>query len=325
MSSVSDLERLRDEHARADIGPDLLDLLDRIVRATAPSYPAREYSDAGVWNREALEDARQDWFTTRLLGRGDLTVMLKSAATVGSLRGMLTRSFGQFLTNRRRRTSATNLFQRTVKALRADSKFSSVGSSRTVGDQLWTLTAGSSSELTTVTLEELVKAAWELDDDALQVVRYGPYSLKSSPILREPSLVHFLEHLLQCAGGATATADLFHVMRHRFNLIALPPAELDEGIVASDIAPPAQVEQSEIARSVLSRLDIPRTAVLREFEHNDGDLRVTARALGLPIHSVTSAVDEVMAMISEYADTADDAAAVYTRLIESLFLQSEDR
>lgn len=31
------------------------------------------------------------------------------------------------------------------------------------------------TEVSGLTLEELVKAGWELDDQALQVVRYGPY------------------------------------------------------------------------------------------------------------------------------------------------------
>ena len=46
---------------------------------------------------------------------------------------------------------------------------------------------------------------------------------------------------------------------------------------------------------------------------------------GLPPDEIVEDVDDVLAMIAEYADTADDAVAAYERLIESLFLQSEDR
>src|SRR5258707_15403238 len=115
MSSVPTIEALRAEHKAEVIGPLIKDLLEKIVRATAPTYPPLEYSDAQVWNSEALEDALHGWVAERLLRRGDLAAMLLRASTIAHFRAMLTTSFGQFLTNRRPRTSATNLFTNTKK------------------------------------------------------------------------------------------------------------------------------------------------------------------------------------------------------------------
>ena len=143
----TDLQNLRQEHADRVIGPELEHLLARIVRATARAYPPAEYSDAGVWDSAALADALQDWVETRLLSRGDLSKMLLRYQSVGALRGALTRSFEQFLTNRRRRTSATNLYQRTTKMLREDSdSFAKLGRADRSHEQLWTLAAGPATE-----------------------------------------------------------------------------------------------------------------------------------------------------------------------------------
>ncbi len=199
---MSELEDLRREHAEKTVGPRLADLLERIVRATAPTYPPVEYSDAGVWNREALEDALHDWVTARLLARGDLARMLAAATTISRLRSMLTTSFGQFLTNRRQRTSATNLFQRIVKILKTDGRFAAVSTSRSSAQQLWTLSESPADDIGDDEVQErLLKAASSKSDDDLGVIRYGPYSLKSSPILRNPALADFLVFLLGQAEG----------------------------------------------------------------------------------------------------------------------------
>ena len=120
--------------------------------------------------------------------------MLAQAASLGSLRGALTRSFRQFLTNRRERTSSSNLYQRTTKILRSGSPFVAVGSSTKSGEQLWTVGAedGSHSEdRSSKSLRELVQVAFELDDAELELIHYRQNSLKSSPILRNPKLRQF--------------------------------------------------------------------------------------------------------------------------------------
>ena len=59
------LHDLRGEYVADGYGPLLADLVDRVVRATAPRYPAQEYSDAGVWNKEAFEVQSREIQTRR--------------------------------------------------------------------------------------------------------------------------------------------------------------------------------------------------------------------------------------------------------------------
>jgi hypothetical protein len=323
---MSELEDLRREHAEETIGRRIADLLGRVVRATAPTYPPNEYSDARTWNREAMEDALQDWVTVRLLGRGDLARMLATATTGPRLRGMLTTSFGQFLVNRRQRTSATNLFQRVVRVLREDSRFEAVGTSRSSATQRWTLAAAPTERAADEqVLEGLVKAAASRSNDELEVVHYGPYSLKSSPILRNPQLADFLAFLLEQAGSSLSAADLFQVLRIRFNLTDSAEVELDPRIADGAPAVVSSVETTVLAESVLARLGRERALLIRHLHAAGGDPQRAAEAAGVSQAEMASALDHVMALIADYAETSDEAIAVYRRLTESLFVQGEDR
>jgi hypothetical protein len=317
---VSALADLQQEHAEHGIGPELARLLARVVKATAVTYPASEYSDAAVWNREALEDALHDWIETRLIGRGDLTVMLGSASSVGSLRSGLTRSFGQFLTNRRRRSSASNLYKRTLALLREDEPFRPVGSAGRPSEQLWTLTAEPAPHPSALSVSDLAKTSWELSDEALDVVRYGPHSLKSSPILREPKLRTFIAHLLSRAGGSVNTADLFEVIRHRFNLVPFTREELDEQLESGEPSVMARVERRQAVESILARIGDERRRILEELVRQGGDVEAAASSLGTNVGETGSLLSDVMDMIADYAESLEEAIGIYRELTESLFL-----
>lgn len=321
---MSDLDMLRAEHAQYGIGPELSALLGRVAKATAPTYPAADFSPSGSWDEASLQDALQDWILTRLLERGDLPLMLASARTAGGLRALLTRSFGQHLTNRRRRTSATNLFTRTVRLLRVDEGFALAAPSAAVGDAGWTLAhQEQSAPATPESVAALVKAAGMRSDADLGVVRYGPYSLKSSPILREPQLRDFVRFLLENADGYVTVTQLFNVMRHRFNLIEPAPIELDEAKVLEPGDVAGTVEARLLARSVVARLSADQTRMLRALADADGDAKVAAAGIGATVAQFTEALDATYALIAEYADTPEDAVAVYQRVVESLYLEVE--
>ncbi len=321
---MNELEGLQAEHAEQIIGPRLAELLARIVDATAPSYPPSQYSDARVWNRDALDDALQDWTLTRLLERGDLSVMLASAGSIGALRGMLTRSFAQHLINRRRRTSATNLFSRTVALLRSDDAFRAVGRASTAGTQRWTLAGHpTGAPASPGTVSRLIKAAGARTDTELGVVRYGPYSLKSSPILRGPALREFVAFLLAEADGDLTTGEIFEVMRHRFNLVELPPVELDETLVEREPPVPTAVETRVFAAGVLARVGRRNAELIRAVAAADGDPFAAAHTVGAAPAEVAAALDALHALIAEYAESADEAVAVHRQVIESLFFEGE--
>jgi hypothetical protein len=312
MASRPSLETLRAEHGSQVIGPLLKDLLEKIVRATAPTYPPLEYSDAQVWNAEALEDALHGWVADRLLRRGDLAAMLLRANTTDHLRAMLTTSFGQFLTNRRPRTSASNLFIRTKKMLRA--KFFPVGASASrAADQLWTVEGGI-EEPASISIRGLVAIAHELNDDALEVVRYGPHSLKSSPILRDPRLEEFLRHVLGRAEGAVTLGQIAEVERYRFNLPAFEQVELESALENEAVSTAAAVERSDLARSVLMRLGSDLEPVVRAYAETDS-VAAAARKAGLSGAVFSDRLNRVLAMIAEFADDPEEASAVFQELL----------
>lgn len=308
----ADLEQLRREHAERVIGPQLMALLERIVRATAPAYPAAEYSDSGTWDSEALADALQEWVEVRLLKRGDLSKLLTRATSMPALRGALTRSFKQFLTNRRRRTSATNLYQRTTKMLRAETEhFAKVGQARRSHEQLWTLRELAEDGLarSRLSIPALVAIACELDDDELEVIRYEETRLKSSPILREPKLRAFVIHLLGEAEGALDQSTIAEVMRRRFGLFELVEVSLEEEGLAAPAPEPRSVEQGDLVASALARLGKARCEELREFYSSPTDPEVLPEAVNVAI-----------TLVAEYARSAEEAEAAYDQLIESLLI-----
>jgi phage FluMu protein gp41 len=245
--------------------------------------------------------------------------MLVTAASERALRAALTTSFSQFLINRRRRTSATNLFKRTVKVLVSSELFQLVAGKPPSSATVWTLSRQPSGVSSAVSQKSLLALAWELSDQELEVVRYGPYSLKSSPILREPALVRFLVHLLGRADGALSLAQIAEVMRLRFNLTQLSQVEIDDQLASNEQPIIAQVEVSEVVSSVRSRLGRSAIEALREFSKAGGDFKRAAVILDTSPRQVQAEVSSAMSMIAEYAETLDEARVAYAKLVESLF------
>ena len=269
------LESLRREHDEVGIGPHLDDLLRRIVRATAQVYPPTEYSRAKVWNQEALDDLLQEWVAERLFGRRDLDTMLSTAVSLPAFRRALSTSVSQMIINHREKSSAANLFKRSRRILQSGTRFVSITPGASPASELWTLaeTAGRGASEQTGALTAI---AWELDDDVLEVVRYGPTSLKSSPILREEALLRFLEHLLTRADGALTLGQILDVMRRRFNLLVPIDAELNDKLANSSLTPLQSVEIEDLATSVLARMGHERARIVRAFATVGGDVGETA-------------------------------------------------
>jgi len=312
------LDDLRREHAERGIGNDLLALLERIVRSTSATYPA-QYSDTGVWNDDSRADALQDWIATRLVGRGDLPVILLTAKSLDSFRAALTTSFRQFLVNRRGRSSASNLYSRTQHTLEGSDEFKLVGGRARSSAALWTLASNSSGDVSTLSQEDLVRVAWELSDDDLGVVRYGPYSLKSSPILRQSGLITFLLHLLGSAKGAVSLGQIAATMRLRFNLASLGTAELGDSLASDEPAPLAAIEAAELASSVLAQIGELSTKCLRSLRLAGGDFDQAARSAGVSKRQLETELSRVLSLIAQDAEDRDQAMEVYERLVESLF------
>ncbi len=317
---MSNLEELRAEHEAKVIGPLLAGLLARVATATAKTYPP-DYSPTGTWNDEAIEDVLHDWTEDRLLRRKDLSKLLAGARSEGALRSGLTTSLGQHLTNHRRRSAATNLFKRVLATLRNDDAFEAVGAAGSAADQPWTLTTNPAQKPSALGENELVQLAFELTDEDLGVVRYGPHSLKESPILRKPGLHRFLTHMLERAGGALSPGTLINVVRRRFNLVAPEDVEIEEAATAAE-APLGGVEIGALAASVISRMGRQRCElIIAQAQHDDPV--AAAEAAGVDIATMKRALSETLALVAEHATDADEARAIYKVVVERLFGESE--
>jgi hypothetical protein len=314
------LQQLRAEHERDFVGPELKRLLERVASATARRYPP-SYSDAGVWNDESIADALQGWAIDRLIGRKDLTKLLAGARSAASLRAGLTRSFEQYLTNGRERSSATNLYQRTVKMLRTDADFQRIGNARKAHEQLWTLASDPQQAPSSTELRTRLQVAAELSDEELNVVKYGAFSLKSSPMLRQRDLKRFLVHLL--AGiGALTPADIMEIMRRRFALVEPESMELAEDIEPSEPTVHDQATQEAIARSIAARLGAERTRLLAALADHE-DFAAAAQGAGTDERSVRRAYADMLAMVTAEAVEPDETEHICGLILETLFGDSE--
>jgi hypothetical protein len=318
---MNTLDDLRAEYQRAGIGPLLHALLDRIVWSTVREYPAAEYSSSPNWDRAACEDALHDWIVQRLWGRGDLQVMLMSAASIGQFRAALTTSLRQHLGNKRRRSIASNLYRRVRSMMQKDhSTFRHTSPSSLGAQQHWTLVGRDVDVPSTVSVGDLAGFACTLSDDQLDVVRYGPFSQKLSPILRDPKLREFIVAILTRAAGSLSLASIVDVMRIRFSLPTEEHVELDETFEDSRPDPSETAAVNAAARSVVARLDCGATAILAAYFEAEGKCEAAARKCEVPLPTAREAISNAFRIICEYADSPEHATVIL-RTVESLLIQ----
>jgi hypothetical protein len=317
------LQDLRDEYQREGVGTLLRELLAKIVWSTVRQYPPAEYSMYDSWDQSACEDVLNDWIAERLWGRADLQVMLLSAPAVAQFRAALTTSLRQYITNKRRRSVASNLYKRVRLLLRSDSRFRSDGAASLGSEQRWTLVANKSSSPSSLPLGDLVEIASELTDDQLQVVRYGPFSQKLSPILREPKLLDFLSHLLSRADGSLTVGTILDVMRSRFSLPIEEHTELDENIPTPKPNPAEEAVRAVAARSVVSRLGLEDAHILAGYFRSGGNFSEVARECRCTVDRVSEVVHRAFATICECSESEDDARSIMN-VVESLLIQFGD-
>jgi hypothetical protein len=316
------LEDLREDYRRNGIGNLLHDLLSRIVWSTVREYPASDYSPDRTWNQTACEDVLNDWIEGRLWGRSDLQRMLASAVTPQLLRAALTTSLRQHLTNKRKRSIASNLYKRIRTMLRDDPAFA-VASTAKGGQQRWTL-AGQSASVSVLALHQLVGIACELNDDILEVVRYGPFSQKLSPILRDPKLREFLVHLLGHAQGSLSLGTVIDVMRARFSLPTEEETTLDDSLPAAGLDPAATASANSGARSVVARLNLEGASILAAYFAAGGKFPEAARLCGHPVERIREAVHGAFELICDASNSVEEANAVM-EAVESLLNEGGDK
>lgn len=313
------LQELQDEYKREGVGVVLRELLAKIVWATVRQYPSAEYSCYGTWDAAACEDILSGWITERLWGRADLQMMLMSASSVAQIRASLTTSLRQYLTNQRRRSIASNLYKRVRSLLHDDRRFRSVGSPSAASEQRWTVADDPFAEPSKLSFSDLVDIACELTDEELQVVRYGPFSQKLSPILRDPKLVDFLTHMLTRSEGSLTVNSILDVMRFRFSLPNEEIVEVDATIASLKPGPATEAERNIAARAIVSRMTLEETEILAAYFRSHGDFAEAARQQPSSADRLRKVVRDIFGAICECSGTEDDARSIMNR-VESLLL-----
>jgi hypothetical protein len=315
---MNDLDLLRHEfNSDREIGPQLYELLWRIVRAIASQYPPAIYSQSGSWDEPTLRDLLHDWIAQRLL-RGDLEILLNSAPDQRRLEAQLVTSLRQLLINGRRRDSALNLYKRTLAMLQDDVDFEPMDTA-TAPIRQWRLVGTDHTHPAAATLKDLVRIAYELSDEDLAVERWGSHSLKSSPILRQNQLQRFLMHLFGKADGTLNAIRIADVMQHRFSLARQRLVELPETLSANDPPVDLRIAAGDVAQSILSTLRPQDHEALLALQNADWVVSRAAEALGSSEGRVSGARDRLAARISDYADDEQEAREILRIVLESLF------
>ncbi len=312
------IEEIRAEHQARGIGPEIYSLLQAVVGMTAVRYPPRIYAGAARWDEGALSELLHDWVLERLM-RGDLSMMITSSSSSGALRNQLATSLKQLIINRRQRDSAGNLYRRSLAILKSDERFDQVAPGSPHRSS-WVLTDGVQRAPSQLELRALVAVAFELSDEELEVVRYGPQSLKSSPILREPQLERFLIHLLENARGSLTPAQIAQVMQHRFALVREQQVALEAQLESEELVD-LRVESDELATATLSQLSEEEVVRIRALAESDWDPLAAATASGESEGALKVAASRLGALVAEYAEEEDQAQEVMSRVCESLFIQ----
>jgi hypothetical protein len=168
-----------------------------------------------------------------------------------------------------------------------------------------------------------VTLACALTDDELEVVRYGPFSQKLSPILRDPKLRAFLVHVLQHADGSLSLSTIADVMRLRFSLPTEEHTELDAALPDSRPNPADAALINACARSAVSRLDCEGVVILAAYFKAGGKCEDAARSSGVPLLNVRQVVSRAFGIICECSDSPEDAHAIM-KTVESLLIQRGD-
>jgi hypothetical protein len=240
-----------------------------------------------------------------------------------ALQGALTTSFSQWLINRRPRTSIANLFKRAQFMLEQDPSFTAVGRATKAALQQWTVSGAPASQPSESSLAELVSISRQLTDDELYLVRYGPFSLKSSPILRQPGLHAFLRHLLGNARGTLSLGQIAETIRRRFGLYEFEARELDDTLVspAQDVL--RSVEQRDLARRLLANLTPDGVVALRTISDQGGDIAKAALVSKSSEAELEGHLTFALSWLSKFCESPDEAAATYA-VFESLLVEVGD-
>jgi hypothetical protein len=203
--------------------------------------------------------------------------------------------------------------------LEQDPSFNAVGRATKAALQQWTLSGAAQAQPSELTTAELVGLSRQLRDDELHLVRYGPLSLKSSPILRQPGLHVFLTHLLGNASGTLSLGQIAETMRRRFGLYEFEARELDESLASPAPDVLRSVERRDLARRLLANLTPDAVEVLKRISDQGGDIAKAAVESGSSEAELEGHLMFALSWLAKFSESPEEAVATYAAF-ESLLV-----
>jgi len=331
-----DIDGLRAAYAESGLNQELYDLIIRTVEQiiVRRRYPPT-YSPYGRWDQDTYDDLAHEWTLQRLLRSGQLEHLLLNNETLSGFQHGLELSFIGFLLNQRQRTALENLYDRTAAILERDPRFQRVGDTTRKSEHLWGLAEWRGVDAFAGDDAGLIGAGLEVE--CPPVIRYRPNARKHSPIISEPDLAEYLHALYTLLHATLRLSQLTTIFRYRFNLLESAPLRLDDARFTSEGEEFPQVELvdqgeqveaqvliTEAVDSVLLDLTARQRQALHAYAHPNATLTVVAQQLGCSKSTVENEVRRAVTVIGQYADGAEEASQVYSRLLERLVDELEN-
>jgi DNA-binding CsgD family transcriptional regulator len=248
----------------------VVDDLDRAVRAVigVGRLPA-SLSPEGHWDGDVAEDLRQRWLTEKLLGDRDqgseLRALLEKADSARAFFSMARRSFYHWLLSHRERSQATNIYNRLIELLEANSEiFRIVRPAQRRQDRYWFLVDAGDPDPFAGSDRELAAAA--LGAGYIAPVRYSASSTRRSPLISSPDLLHFAQSMMRTLGRSLNASQIMRALATRLDLgdpheislddmRSMPGVENEETADMRDAALSAIAQMKPRMLEILVRLD----------------------------------------------------------------------
>jgi predicted DNA-binding protein YlxM (UPF0122 family) len=324
-----ELQTLVDEYASVGLGEYLYHEVLETVRVVSRYYPVN-YSPTRRWDEDALTGLAHDWAITKLLRYGQLEHLLLANQTLAGFRQGLALSFRNFLISQKDRTALDNLFHRANALLERDPQFRLFGENTKKADRLWGLASWQEAQPYQGQEAELIAIGLGLE--GFPMIQYREDAKKHSPILSEADLTRFLRAVLEAAGGLLSLRQFALVFQYRFHLLEAEEISLETPLATDSEGHPLQVGDlmsagrtgeevaivNEAASSLLDELSLRQKQALLAHAQPGATLTSVADQLGCSKSTVDNEIRRTLGAIHRYAETEEEAKAIYARLLELL-------
>lgn len=308
---------LAELRATGRLGDEGVRLLYRTVRAVARSDRLPPPSAHAAWDSDAVDDAAHTIVADHLLGRRRIDSLLLRATDEQSFARLLEATVRNFFRDQLRKTARGALGRRLGEILDSESQFRLwvAGATRFGSDSFWGMGDWTDPRPFQGVPAALAPAAWRIP--GISVTRWRAEAARRSPLADRPSLVRFLEGVLDAAQSLISVPQFVEVASYRFALQDAPAiVTLDEPSPPSVPEREPRPEELVVARAkavhVFGQLsDRERQLLLRL---GDQDYRSMAEDLGLPKSTVFDAIQRLRGIIASALEPSDDSGAVMREL-----------